>query len=399
MTETVSLPRVPAGIPYAECHVSPEAQHEALQVMRGGWLTTGATTARFEAELAAWIGTRESVAVSSCTAAIELALRAMDLPPGSAVLTPSVTFCGAVHAILHAGLRPVLLDLDDATLTVSREEVQRAAEGERRNGTGPFALVVQHMAGYPAATAELAEAAGLPIDRVVEDAAHALGAERAGRPVGTLGSTSCFSFYATKNLPIGEGGALTTRNPERADRLRVLRQHGMTRDAWRRYETEASWRYDVDEPGLKANFTDLQAAIGIGQLGHLSQWQARRAAIAGRYDEQLREIPGITLPPRPRDGRHAWHLYVVRVGQEYGRSRDELSATLAERGIGTSVHFIPVHRFSYFRRLLGDLRTSLPVAERVGDELLSLPLHPHLSDDAVDLVCAQLASLQRCSRR
>jgi perosamine synthetase len=390
MTDIVSPPSAVRPVAFAECHISPEAQQEAVRTMAGGWLTSGARTVRFEEELARWIGAPESVAVSSCTAAIELALRALALPAGSAVLTPALTFCGAVHAIVHAGLRPVLLDVDEETLTVNCAEVERKART-----ASPGALVVQHMAGYPAPTVDLAEAAGLPVDRVVEDAAHALGAETDGRPVGTLGSTACFSFYATKNLPIGEGGALTTSDHERADHLRVLRQHGMTRDAWRRYETGATWRYSVDESGLKANFTDLQAAIGLGQLPHLTRWQDRRAAIAQRYEDQLQEVAGLTLPSRPHHGRHAWHLYVIRVQPGYGRSRDELSALLADRGIGTSVHFIPVHHFSYFKRLLGDQTDALPVAERLADQLLSLPLHPHLSDGAVDHVCAQIASLGR----
>ncbi|GAA1256190.1 DegT/DnrJ/EryC1/StrS family aminotransferase [Oryzihumus leptocrescens] len=380
-------------VSFAQCHISPEARELALEVMAGGWLTAGQRTLQFEEELARWVGARTSVAVSSCTAAIEMALRALDLRPGSAVLTPTLTFCGAVNAIVHAGLRPVLLDVDEQTLTVNASEV----ESKRRER--PAAMVVQHMAGYPAATQELAEAAGLTLDRVVEDAAHGLGASRDGRAVGTLPSTTCFSFYATKNLPIGEGGALTTPDPERTDRLRVMRQHGMSKDAWRRYEPGAGWRYEVTVDGLKANFTDLQAAIGLGQLAHLHTWQARRAELADRYDAQLGDVPGLVLPPRPSDGRHAWHLYPIRVQPAFGPCRDELIAALAERGVDTSVHFIPVHRFPYFRQLLGDLTPSLPVAERVADQLLSLPLHPHLSDDAVDRVCAQLLSLRTHPRR
>lgn len=380
-------------VSFAQCHISPEARELALEVMAGGWLTAGQRTLQFEDELARWVGARSSVAVSSCTAAIEMALRALDLRPGSAVLTPTLTFCGAVHAIVHAGLRPVLLDVDEETLTVN------VAEAARKRRERPAAMVVQHMAGYPAATQELAEAAGLRLDRVVEDAAHGLGAARDGQAVGTLPSTTCFSFYATKNLPIGEGGALTTPDPERTDRLRVMRQHGMSRDAWRRYEPGSGWRYDVAVDGLKANFTDLQAAIGLGQLAHLNAWQARRAELADRYDAQLRDVPGLVLPPRPTDGHHAWHLYPIRIEPGFGPSRDELIAALTERGVGTSVHFIPVHRFPYFRQLLGDATPDLPVAERIADQLLSLPLHPHLSDDAVDRVCAQILSLRTCARR
>lgn len=380
-------------VSFAQCHISPEAQELALEVMAGGWLTAGQRTVQFEDEFARWVGARSSVAVSSCTAAIEMALRALDLRPGSAVLTPTLTFCGAVHAIVHAGLRPVLLDVDEETLTVNVTEVAR----KRRER--PAAMVVQHMAGYPAATRELAEAAGLALDRVVEDAAHGLGASRGGPAVGTLPSTTCFSFYATKNLPIGEGGALTTPDPERTDRFRMMRQHGMSKDAWRRYEPGSGWRYDVTVDGLKANFTDLQAAIGLGQLAHLNSWQARRAALADRYDAQLRDVPGLVLPPRPANGGHAWHLYPIRIQPAFGPTRDELIAALAERGVGTSVHFIPVHRFPYFRELLGDVTPCLPVAERVADQLLSLPLHPHLSDDDVDRVCAQVVSLRTHRRR
>jgi perosamine synthetase len=304
------------------------------------------------------------------------------------VLTPTLTFCGAVGAILHAGLRPVLVDADERTLTLDPDDVAQAADR-----TGARAMVVQHMAGYPAPVPELTAAAGLPPAAVVEDAAHGLGAAVGEAPVGTLSGATCFSFYATKNLPIGEGGAVTTADPELADLLRATRQHGMSKDAWRRYGPGSSWRYSVEVDGLKANFTDLQAAIGRAQLARLTGWQRRRAELAARYDEGLRSVPGVLLPPRPDTGRHAWHLYAVRVQPPFRLTRDELSAALAERGVGTSVHFIPVHHFPYFRGLLGSPR--LPVADRVFEGLLSLPLHPGLSDADVEHVCALIADLGR----
>jgi dTDP-4-amino-4,6-dideoxygalactose transaminase len=381
-----------ASVAFAGCHITPGARAQALDAMASGWLSTGQRTQTFEQALATWIGARHAVAVSSCTAAIELALRALDLEPGSAVLTPTITFCGAIHAIVHAGLRPVLVDTDEETLTVNAESL---TDARRHN---PAAMVVQHMAGYPVPVRIMAAAAGLPVTRVVEDAAHGLGAEDHGQPVGTLESSTCFSFYATKNLPIGEGGAITTADAARVDRLRVMRQHGMSKDAWRRYEPGSDWRYGIETEGLKANFTDLQAAIGLGQLPHLASWQSRRAELADRYDEQLAEVPGVMLPPRPPAGRHAWHLYVIRVGAAYGRSRDSLAAALAERGIGTSVHFIPAHHFGYFQRLLGSDIGDLPVADRLADELLSLPLHPYLTDEDLDQVCAQITDLGRRGR-
>jgi len=392
---TVASHAAPAvrEIAFADCRITPEAQAQAVEAMASGWLTTGPRTALFEQSLAAWIGAPHAVAVSSCTAALEMSLRALGLPVGAPVLTPTLTFCGAVHAIVHSGLQPVMIDTDEATLTVSPESVAAAAR------TKPAAMIVQHMGGYPVDVATMAQAAGLPMDRVVEDAAHGLGAALGGQAVGTASAASCFSFYATKNLPIGEGGAITTVDEGLAERLRVMRQHGMSKDAWRRYEPGSSWRYQVDSDGMKANFTDLQAAIGLGQLPYLTAWQIRRAEAAERYTAQLSAVPGITVAPQPADGRHAWHLYVIRVGPEYGRSRDELAMELGARGIGTSVHFIPVHRFGYFRELLGDQVHRLPVAERVADRLLSLPLHPQLGEDDVDYVCAQIADLRASRRR
>jgi perosamine synthetase len=390
MMHSVGRVLAPSNVAFASCYISPGARAQALEAMASGWLTTGLRTEQFESSFAAWVGVRHAVAVSSCTAAIELSLRSLDLPPNSPVLTPALTFCGAVHAIVHSGLRPVLVDVDDATLGISPAAV---AEASRR--VRPAALVVQHMAGYPLDVAALADAAGLPLDRVVEDAAHGLGAASSAGPVGTLSRATCFSFYATKNLPIGEGGAITTDDDALADRLRAMRQHGMNKDAWRRYDPGAGWRYQVDHDGLKANFTDLQAAIGSGQLAHLSVWQNRRAALAARYDAGLADVAGLSTPPRPRHGTHAWHLYVIRIGPEFPLSRDEVVAELAAAGIGTSVHFIPVHRFSYFRELLGDHTQLLPNTERIADQLLSLPMHPQLADEDVDHVCARLGALSR----
>jgi dTDP-4-amino-4,6-dideoxygalactose transaminase len=383
--------RAPRDVPYARCLITPDARRAAAEVLASGWLVAGEQTVAFERELGGWLGAEHTVAVSSCTAAIELSLRALRLPPGAPVLTPTVTFCGAVQAIIHSGLRPVFVDLDETTLTAAPETVAEVAQRVR-----PKAMVVQHMGGYPAPVRALAEAAGLPAHAVVEDAAHGLGASG----VGTDSGAACFSFYATKNLPIGEGGAITTADAGLAARLAEMRQHGMSRDAWRRYRPGGGWRYSVEVDGMKANFTDVQAAIGRAQLAHLSGWQVTRAALAARYDARLAEIPGIMPPPRPATGRHAWHLYLVRVLPEFGTGRDELAEALAERGIGTSVHFIPVHHFPYFRQVLGtEACRDLPVADRVFPQLLSLPLHPGLGDDEVDHVCAQLAELRRTVRR
>ncbi len=379
---------VPA-VPFCRTEITPKAQQAAVRVLASGWVTTGAESFAFEEEFGAWVGAKYTVAVSSCTAAIEMALTALGLPAGAPVLTPTLTFCGAVQAIIHAGLRPVPVDTDPATLTVSPDGVARAA----RNGAA--AMVIQHMGGYPVDGRELAAAAGIPAGNVVEDAAHGLGATVGGRPVGSFTRAGCFSFYATKNLPIGEGGAITTTDPDLAERWRRMRLHGMSRDSWRRYHKSGAWRYTVEAAGLKANFTDLQAAIGRCQLRSLDAWQQRRETVASRYDAQLADVRGLQLPPRPQSDKHAWHLYVVQIDRRaFGLDRDMVAERLADAGIGTSVHFIPVHHMPYFRAQLGpEACGELPAADGIFPRLLSLPMHPGLTDSDVDRVCEVLAGL------
>ena len=382
------LPR----IPFAAAEITPDAREAAARVLASGWVTTGPEVVAFEREFADWVGAPDAVAVSSCTAAIELALRGLRLPPGSKVLTSVMTFCGAVHAITHAGHQPVFADVDPETLMPGPAETAAAAA---RAG-GVDAMLVLHFASAPAPVAELAAVAGLPLDRVVEDAAHAVGGWVGEQQVGTISAATCFSFYATKNLPIGEGGMLTTADSGLADWARTARLHGMSRDAWKRYLPGANWRYRVELDGLKANLTDVQAAIGRAHLRHLGAWQERRGELAERYDKQLAEVPGVAAPwrPVPEQGRHAWHLYVIRVGPEHGLGRDGLIAELARRGIDCSVHFIPLHHQPWFQERWAEALTGgFPVADTVFSEILSLPLYPRLADGDVDRVCEAIADL------
>jgi dTDP-4-amino-4,6-dideoxygalactose transaminase len=385
-----AVPVDDVAVPFADCYITAEAQDAALRVLRSGWVTTGREVVAFENEFAAHVGAQYAVAVSSCTAGIELALRSFDLPAGSLVLTSTMTFCGAVQAISHAGLRPVLVDVDAETGMPTPAAVRDAVMAFGR----PAAMTIVHWAGDPADVPALAQAAGLPLDRVVVDAAHAIGTFTGETPVGSGCGATCFSFYATKNLPLGEGGMVTTDDPGRAEWLRQARLHGMTADAWRRYLPGGGWRYNVVEAGLKANLTDLQAAMGRAQLTHVPAWQRRRAEIAARYDEQLAGLPGIRLPhrPDPADGVHAWHLYPVRVRPD-GVDRDGVIAELADRAIGTSVHFIPVHQLSYFRRLALIPPGGMAGADALFEQLLSLPIYPRLSDDQVDAVCSVLTDI------
>lgn len=376
-----------SSVPFTVPSLAGEVSDAVVKVLDSGWITTGPQTAQFEQEFADHLGASHVVAVASCTTALELCLRALGLPPGSAVLTPSLTFCGAINAILHAGHRPVLVDVDEDTLVPSARTVAAAA-----SRVDAAAMVVQNQGGYPVDVAALAEAAGLDRTRVVEDAAHGPGAARGGAPVGSASFAACFSFYATKNMPIGEGGAVASSDREFADRVRAMRLHGMSKDSWRRYLPGGSWRYDVRTVGLKANMTDVQAAIGRAQLAALPGWQRRRAEIVAAYDTALAGLPGLTLPQRDLDGiTHAWHLYQVRVPD-----RDAVSAALEEAGVATSVHFIPAHQMTAYREILGvEECASVPVTERIAGELLSLPLYPGLTADQVDRVVSALTEALR----
>jgi perosamine synthetase len=378
-----------ARIPFAKTEVSPEAKDAVARVLSSTWLTTGPEVAAFESEFAEWVGAEHAVAVSSCTAAIELSLRALDLEPGSRVLASTLTFCGAVNAIVHAGLRPVLVDVNPETLMPDPMTVERAV---RRSGPVQ-AMTALHFAGQPAPVEELAEAAGLPLDAVVEDAAHALGTFVGDRSVGSISAATCFSFYATKNLPIGEGGMVTTSDERIADAVKRSRLHGMSKDAWMRYLPGSAWRYTVETPGLKANMTDIQAAIGRAQLLHFPRWQARREELASLYDRGLADVDGLILPARPADGHHAWHLYVIRVTESFPITRDELIAELAARGIDCSVHFIPLHQMPFMRGRADVSPSNFPGAETVFPRIVSLPLYPSMSELDVERVCRTIADL------
>ncbi|MFD0692059.1 DegT/DnrJ/EryC1/StrS family aminotransferase [Actinomadura fibrosa] len=374
-------------VPFTVPSFAGEVSDAVVKVLDSGWVTTGPQTAAFEQDFADFLGAAHVVAVASCTTALELCLRAMDLPPGSAVLTPSLTFCGAINAILHAGHRPVLVDIDEDTLVPSPETVAAAAARTR-----PAAMVVQNQGGYPVDVAALTEAAGLDRTRVVEDAAHGPGAARDGAPVGSSSYAACFSFYATKNMPIGEGGAVATSDPDFADRVRAMRLHGMSKDSWKRYLPGGSWRYDVKSIGLKANMTDIQASIGRAQLAALPGWQRTRGELVARYDAALADLPGLVLPQRDLAGvQHAWHLYQVRVPD-----RDALIAELEAAGVATSVHFIPASHMTSYRAVLGEEECGrVPVTDRVAEELLSLPLYPGLSPDGQDRVVTALTGALR----
>lgn len=382
-------------IPFDRPDIGEEEVAAVAGVLRSGWLTTGPQTQEFERRFAAYVGAGHALALNSGTAAMHVALAAWGLGPGDQVITTPLTFCSTVHVIVQVGATPVLADVSPDDYNLDPAQVAARITPQTK------ALLPVHLAGLPCrmdAFLELARSHGL---KVLEDAAHAVGAQVQGRMVGSLGHATAFSFYATKNLTTAEGGMLTSDDGDFIERARTWHLHGLSRDAWKRYTAEGSWRYDVLVPGLKANMTDLQAALGLVQMAKLERNLARRAEIAARYTAAFSQMPELIPAPAAHPGdRHAHHLYILRLNLDRLRlDRGRFFEELRARGIGASVHFIPVYHFHYYRQRFGWQAEDYPVAERVFASCLSLPCYPRLSDAEVERIINAVGEIVEEHRR
>ncbi len=359
---------------------------EVVDTLKSGWISTGPKTKKFEQEFAAYVGSPYAVALNSCTAGLHLSLIVLGIQPGDEVIVPSMTFGATANVAEHVGARPVLVDIDPATLCIDPRAVERAIT------TRTKVIIPVHYGGMPAAIDDIAEIAAQHHLTVVEDAAHAVGAKYKGRMIGTLGALTSFSFYANKNLSTAEGGMVTTGNPEYETRLRVYHLHGLSRDAWKRYHTKEFSMSEVVVPGYKYNMTDLQASLGLHQLRKQERFIARREELARFYDHAFHDLNAVRTVDRPRDGqtRHVLHLYVLLLDlDQLTVSRNRVLSALLAENIGVSMHFWPLHMHPYYRERYGYRPDDLPVARRVGESILSLPLTPQMTDqDAEDVVNA-----------
>jgi dTDP-4-amino-4,6-dideoxygalactose transaminase len=383
--ETPSRAHRETFLPYALPLIGEEEIEEVIDSLRSGWITTGPKVKRFEALFAEYLGVRHAIAVNSCTAALHIALTALGVGPGDEVIVPTLTFCATANVVVHLGATPVIVDVDD-TMQISLDEVRRHTTRRTK------AIMPVHYAGQACDLDELLALAREHNIPVVEDAAHAAGCVYKGAKIGTHGRAVAFSFYATKNLTTGEGGMITTSDDDLAARMRLLSLHGMSRDAWQRYTEAGSWYYEVVEAGYKDNMTDIQASLGIHQLRRLDGFIADRQRMAAEYDAAFSASPEILLPRRLPDRNHAYHLYPIRLAP--GRlsvNRAEFIRELQKKRIGTSVHFIPLHRHPVFQRFCGRSPEQYPVAEDLYESMLSLPLYPKMShSDMNDVIGAVL---------
>jgi dTDP-4-amino-4,6-dideoxygalactose transaminase len=364
------------------------------ETLRSGWLTTGPKVHAFEHDFARYIGTPHAVALNSCTAALHLALDTIGLSEGDEVLVPTMTFAATAEVVLYFRARPVLVDCEPDTLNVDPEGLERAISKRTR------ALIPVHYAGHACDMAPILQIAQTHRLKVIEDAAHALPASYNGQRVGTFGELACFSFYATKTICTGEGGMVTTANPEYAESVRMMSLHGISKDAWKRYSAEGSWYYEIVRPGFKYNMTDIAATLGLVQLGKCDRlWQARNR-IAEIYSEALADLEGIVLPAARSNVKHAWHLYPIRLGLEQLRiSRVEFITLMREQNIGSSVHFIPLHLHPFYRDTYRYRRENFPNASNAYERLVSLPIYPAMTDSDVADVVTVVRDIIRRNRR
>lgn len=382
------------SVPFHRPSIGEEEIAEVVDSLRSGWLTTGPKVDRFQQQFAAAVGARHAVALNSATAALHLALEAVGVREGDEVIIPAYTFTATGEVVTYLRARPVLVDSRADTLNIDVSTIEPQLTSRTK------AIIPVHIGGQTCdmePILELARARGLA---VVEDAAHALPASYKGRPVGTIGDVTAFSFYATKTITTGEGGMVTTERDDYAARMKLMSLHGLSGDAWNRYSARGHWFYEVVDFGFKYNMTDPAAALGLRQLERMSTFQQRREEIARRYTDSFSELDTCFVPRDAGYGMHAWHLYILEVNLEaLAIGRNDFIERLRQKGVGTSVHFIPLNLHPVYQRAFGYKPGQFPVAEAVFERTCSLPIYPGMTDRDVDHVIEAVRTTLGESRR
>ncbi|MDR3237695.1 MAG: DegT/DnrJ/EryC1/StrS family aminotransferase [Spirochaetia bacterium] len=374
-------------IPFHKPYITDDEINAVTLCLRNGWLTMGPKTFEFEERVAKLVGAKYAVAVNSGTAALHLALCCAGLEVGDEVIIPAMTFAATSEVVRYFGAKPVLADIEPDTHLIDAKKISAKITPKTK------AIIPVHYAGQPCDMDEIMRIAGENDLMVIEDAAHALPAWYNGRSIGSIGHITCFSFYATKTITTGEGGMAVTGNAEWAEKMRTLRLHGISKDAWKRYSKDGSWKYDVTMNGFKYNTTDIASAMGIAQLDKIDFMTAERRRVALRYTELFQDCPSL-VPYTVKEGREsAWHLYPLKVNTEKSIvSRDLLYIKLKEERIMTSVHFIPLYHFSAYRNICGE-PADYPVCESVFERTISLPLYPGMKDEEIEFVARTVIAI------
>jgi dTDP-4-amino-4,6-dideoxygalactose transaminase len=384
--EVVEKPAIEGGrpvrrtfLPFCQPSISEEEIEEVSEVLRSGWLTSGPKVIEFEEHFKEYIGCDEAIATNSCTAGLHLSLLALDIGKGNEVITTPLTFASTANVVVNVGASPILVDIEKETLNIDPEKILDATSNDTR------AIMPVHYAGNPCdlkRTMRIADEKGIEI---IEDAAHAVGAMYGKKMIGTIGKTTSFSFYATKNMTTGEGGMVTTNDGDLAERIRILRVHGMDRDAWKRYDKGGNWYYEVKYAGHKYNMTDVQAALGLVQLRKLEEYNAKRLEMAEYLTRRLQGVSNVEIPSTTEDAERVWHLYPILIEIESLQiDRDEFIKAMLSENIGVSVHFIPIYRHPFYQKSFNFKKEDFPVSEWAYERLVSLPIYPMMKKDDLD---------------
>jgi len=363
-------------LPFCQPNISKEEIDEVVDTLKSDWITTGPKTKEFEKRFAEYVGTKYAIAVNSATAGMHLALVASGIGKGDEVITTPYTFAATANVIIHSQATPVFVDINKDTFNIDPAKIEEAITRKTK------AIIPVHFAGQSCQMDEILEIAKRYHLIVIEDAAHAVSSKYKDKKIGNIGNVTAFSFYATKNLTTGEGGMVTTNNKELAEKIAILSLHGISKDAWKRYGAQGSWYYEIMYPGFKYNMTDIQASIGLHQLAKIEECLKIREQYVRMYEEAFKELPQIITPKNVTPGRHAWHLYCILVNAKT-INRDKFIEELAAEGIGTSVHFIPIHLHPFYRQTFGFKKGDFPIAEWIYEREISLPLHPKLTKQDV----------------
>jgi len=394
------------NIPFHRPLIEDEEIAEVVDTLRSGWLTTGPKTKRFENEFAQYLGAKHAIALSSATAALHLALEAVGLQRGDAVLVPTMTFAATAEVVRYFDAKPLLVDCREEDFNIDCGHARLVAAAAKARGENLRAIIPVHYGGRIADMSGVRQLADLFGLTVVEDAAHCCpafyrdAAGEAWKTVGSESAVSCFSFYANKCITTGEGGMACTNDDQLAERMRIMSLHGISKDAWKRFTSEGSWYYEIVAPGFKYNLTDLAAAIGIHQLRKADQFRKERERVAVLYRQRLGEIEEIVLPTEDPNRIHSWHLFVIRLRLPWLTiDRDHVIEELKRAGIGTSVHWMPLHMHPYYRMTYGFRPEDLPVSAMLFREIISLPIYPRMSEGDVITVCNALMGVVARNRR
>jgi len=380
-------------VPFHRAAIGEEEARAVNEVLRSGWLTMGPKTFEFEKEFAKYVGAQHAIAVSTGTAALHLSLEAAGVQAGDEVLLPTTTFTATAEAVTYVGARPVLVDIDPVTMNMDPEDAARRITLKTK------AIIPVHLGGQTCDMDEIHALAQVHHLRVIEDAAHAFPSEYKGKRVGQISEFTCFSFYATKTLTTGEGGMITTDNLEAANRMRLMRLHGIERDAWKRYRGDGSWFYEVLEAGFKYNLTDFQSAIGLVQLAKCDAMRQARERIAHQYSDAFSSCEELLTPTVLPDRVTSWHLYILRLRLDrLNVDRNGFIEALHRRGVMCSVHFIPLHLQPYYRRAYGYKVGDFGNAEKEYHSCLSLPIYPSMTELEINQVIKAVLNTAADSR-